>query len=70
VIVSQKVLWPVVLSAAIGVALVVVGEIAKDPELRAVGLGFLGAGGFGGGVGYRVPHTPERARRREVDRPS
>jgi hypothetical protein len=66
--ISQKVLWPTVLNTLLGFALVVTGEIARDPELRGVGLGILGAGGVGGGVGYAVPHV--KSRRRPSDRPS
>jgi hypothetical protein len=68
--ISEKVLWPTVLNTVAGFALVVTGEIAKDPELRGIGLGILGAGGVGGGVGFAVPHVSARRARSSGDRPS
>jgi hypothetical protein len=62
VTISQKVLWPTVLNAAVGFGLVVLGEVVKDAELRGVGLGILGASGVGGGVGFAVPHVSEKRR--------
>jgi hypothetical protein len=69
VTISQKVLWPSLLNAVVGLGLVVTGEIAKDPELRSLGIGLLAGAGFGGGVGFAVPHVPPK-RRRPSDRPS
>lgn len=69
--ISQKVLWPSVLNTVVAFALLVTGEIAKDPQLRDVGLGLLGAGALGGGVGYAVPHVGgSRRPRSRGDRPS
>jgi hypothetical protein len=62
VTISQKVLIPAVVNAVVGLVVLVLGELAKDPELRFLGLGLLGAAGFGGGLGYRVPHVAERKR--------
>jgi hypothetical protein len=62
-IVSQKVLVPAVVNALIGLAVVVIGEVAKDPELRFLGIGLLGGSGLGGGLGYRARHTSSSTQR-------
>jgi hypothetical protein len=52
---SPKVVWPGFAVAALGAALVALGELFDSPKLRAVGLGALGSSVLTAGLGYIAP---------------